>query len=158
VDAPALRSGGRGGDPHRRSQAVPIVHGKQRLQDQDLRMRLRLGVAGGLALALAVFSIAVQSGRLAGFDQAVHAVFERIWWQPTFPVFDGIAVLAGIELTSVASALLFLLLAWRRRRRDAAAILAFPIALAVEALAKLVVNHPPPPLTHAGRLTVTTAA
>lgn len=120
-------------------------------------MKVRLGPAGGLGLVLAVFSIVVQSGRLSGFDRAVHATFERIWWQPTFPVFEAIAVLAGIELTSVASALLFLLLAWRRRWRDAAAMLAFPIALAVEALAKLVVNHPPPAVTHAGRLTVTAA-
>jgi membrane-associated phospholipid phosphatase len=118
----------------------------------------RPAIAGGLAIAWVGFGLAVRAGATDAADRAVHAALERVWWQPSFPLWEGVAVLAGVEVTTALAALWLLVLAWRRRWRAAAAVLAFPLALAVEALGKLLVEHPPPPITHAGTLTVVGSA
>jgi membrane-associated phospholipid phosphatase len=124
-----------------------------------LRQIFRAGpwlfVSLGLALVLVVFSRLAGQGAPHALDIHVNAAFQRIWWQPSFPLFEGIAVIGGIELTSILAAALFLLLLWRRRRAEAVALLAFPGALLVERLSRYVVVHPGPAVTHAGQLSVT---
>jgi membrane-associated phospholipid phosphatase len=109
----------------------------------------------GFGLAFLVFSRLVGMSALHAVDLRANAIFERIWWQPSFPFFEGIAVTGGIELTSLLAGSLFLLLLWRGRWREASALLVFPAALVVERFSKYLVDHPGPGAAHAGQLSVT---
>jgi membrane-associated phospholipid phosphatase len=116
----------------------------------------RVGAPVLLFLAFLVFTCEVAIGSLGPLDLAVARGFEAIWWPPAWPLFEAIAVAGGIELTGLAAAGLLLFLLWRRLWRDALALLAFPFGLLLGTLAKHLVNQPQPPITHAGRLSVTT--
>lgn len=116
----------------------------------------RIGTPVVLFFAFLVFTYEVAIGSLRSLDLAVASGFEAIWWAPAWPLFEAIAVAGGIEVTGLAAACLLLFLLWRRSWRDALALLAIPFGLLLETLAKHLVNQPPQPVTHAGRLSVTT--
>jgi membrane-associated phospholipid phosphatase len=103
-----------------------------------------------------IFTLAVMGGALRPLDLAFSLTLQGIWWPPAWSLFEAIAVLGGVELTGVAAVSLFLFLVWKRQWREATALLALPGAFLAEAITKVVVNHPQPPVTHAGRLSVTT--
>jgi membrane-associated phospholipid phosphatase len=119
-------------------------------------MRFRLGLVVALSLAVVVFSRLVAMGSLRPLDQVTAAAFQRIWWQPLFPLFEGIAITGGIELTSLLAVGLFIFMLWRGTPREASAMLAFPIGILIETISKHFVYHPGPLLTRAGQLSVTT--
>ena len=109
-----------------------------------------------LCVAFLILTLAVIYGTLRPLDLAVSSAFQRIWWPPVWSLFEAIAVIGGVEVTGVAAASVFVYLVLIRRWREATAFLTLPMAFAAEAITKLVVIHPQPPVTHAGRLSVTT--
>ncbi|MGH7776286.1 MAG: hypothetical protein ACREPI_03805, partial [Candidatus Dormibacterales bacterium] len=58
---------------------------------------------GLLALAFVAFSAAVASRDLAGADHAAAAAFAHLWRPALLPLFDGVAFLGGVELTTLVA-------------------------------------------------------
>jgi undecaprenyl-diphosphatase len=106
--------------------------------------------------AFFIFSFGVAIGLFKSLDLTINSALESIWWPPLWPFFEAIAVAGGIEVTTLVAAGLLLFLLWRRLWRAALALLAFPIGLLLEVVAKHLVSHGEPPVSHAGRLSVTT--
>ncbi len=128
-----------------------------RLRSSGLGPRIMfwVGAPALLSMGFLILSHEVAIGSLRPIDLAVAAAFQAIWWSPLWPLFEAIAVAGGIELTTLIAAVLFLYLLWRRHWRHSLAPLAFPFGLLVETIAKHFVNHSQPPISHAGRLSVT---
>jgi membrane-associated phospholipid phosphatase len=129
---------------------------RRRSSQQHPAIVFRVGAPVVLFLAFLVFTYAVAIGSLRSLDLAVARAIEAIWWPPAWPLFEAIAVAGGIEVTGLAAAGLLLCLLWRRLWRDALALLALPFVLLLGTLSKHLVDQPQPPITHAGRLSVTT--
>ncbi|MGH7903221.1 MAG: phosphatase PAP2 family protein [Candidatus Dormibacteraceae bacterium] len=108
-------------------------------------LRGRTATLGLLALAFAALSAAVAGGALRGADRQGAATFDAIWRPPLAPYFGGVAVLGGIEVTTLLALGLAAYLVWRRLRAQAWAVLAFPVAIVFGAVYKGVVHHPGPP-------------
>lgn len=102
-----------------------------------------------LSLAFVLYSQFVAIGDLRSLDnQTLHA-FQRIWVPGLQPVFQAIALLGGVEVTTVLAVALAAYL-WRSGFRDEAlALVAFPAALAVQTLYRRFVFHPGPITGHA---------
>jgi membrane-associated phospholipid phosphatase len=111
--------------------------------------RRAVAVCGVLAVVFVLQSILVATGETDLADVHTAAAMERIWVPALLPLFQGIAVLGGLEATTlVVLVLLFVL--WRTGlRREAWGLLAFPLALLVEVLYKHVIGQNPPPATYA---------
>lgn len=107
-------------------------------------MSRRIAVFGLLAVLFVVESTEVATGSLRGVDLRVAAAFAAIWWEPFHPWLQALAVLGGLELTAVIAAALFFYLRHRGFHREAWALLALPIVLALEAGYKRLVLQPPP--------------
>ena len=122
--------------------------------DGITRAAFMVAVVVGLGAAYAAFTYVVRVGALGPVDQTVAGWFEHIWWAPTFPLAEAIAVAAGVECMSALVALLFLYLVWRRRWREAVALIVYPVALLIELLSRTFVDRAAPDLGHAGHLTV----
>ena len=90
-------------------------------------------------------SAAVAAGVMRTLDRDVSHFMTQIWWPPLQVPFWGLALLGGIEVTTLVA---LGLAAWMWRRRfgvDALAPLALPAAVLVEVLYKKIVDHPAPP-------------
>jgi membrane-associated phospholipid phosphatase len=97
-----------------------------------------------LGVAFALYTQLVAGGLLAPVDLEVARAFRSTWLQALGPVAQVVAVAGGVEVTSLLAAGLAVLL-WRRGFRvEAAALLALPIATALEAVYRLALRHPPP--------------
>jgi undecaprenyl-diphosphatase len=97
-----------------------------------------------LGVAFAAYTQLVAGGLLAPVDLGVARAFRPIWSPALEPVGQVVAVAGGVEVTSLLAAGLAALL-WRRGfRLEAAALLAFPIAAALEAVYRLALRHPAP--------------
>jgi undecaprenyl-diphosphatase len=67
-------------------------------------------------------------------------------WRPSLhPLFQAIAELGGIEVTTILVVGLFVFLWQSGSAADALAVLAFPAAVALEVLYKMALFHPGPP-------------
>lgn len=109
----------------------------------DLRRPLLAFTA--LAVAFMALSALVAAGVMRVLDRDVSTFMTQIWWQPLQLPFQGLALLGGIEITTLVGLGLATWL-WRRRFGiDALAPLALPAAVVVEALYKRIVDHPAPP-------------
>lgn len=99
---------------------------------------------GFVALVFAVFSGLVGMGAFDRADAAVARFFARIYNPGLQVPFQAVAVLGGIEVTTLLAAGIGLYL-WRRGfRSEALAALAFPAVVVAEALYKLALHHPGP--------------
>ena len=97
-----------------------------------------------LGVAFAAYTQVVAGGVLASVDLAVARAFHAIWTPALEPVGQVVAVAGGVEVTSLLAAGLAALL-WRRGFRvEAAALLALPVASALEAVYRLALRHPAP--------------
>jgi membrane-associated phospholipid phosphatase len=101
-----------------------------------------------LSLAFVLFSQVAGLGELRALDNQALRAFQRLWVPDLGPLFRGLAVLGGIEMTTALAAALALYL-WRSGFRDEAlAVLAFPAVLAIEVLYRRLVFHPGPTVAH----------
>jgi membrane-associated phospholipid phosphatase len=102
-------------------------------------------IAGLLAIAYVAFSIVVAAGLLHRFDSQVASTFATIYVPALLPVFRGIAILGGIEVTGLLALGLGIYL-WRLGYRVAAVVAAaLPLATIVEYIYKHTIYHPGPP-------------
>jgi undecaprenyl-diphosphatase len=97
-----------------------------------------------LGVAFTLYTQVVAGGVLAPVDLAVARAFRAIWSPGLEPVAQAVAVVGGVEVTSLLAIGLAALL-WRRGFRvEAAVLLAFPIASALETVYRLALRHPAP--------------
>jgi membrane-associated phospholipid phosphatase len=104
-----------------------------------------------LAVAFVALTIAVTAGTFASLDQQVAEAMHSIWQEPLHVVFQGIAELGGLELTTILTIALMIYLLRGGFRSDALVVLAFAAAQGLELLYKYNLYHPAPPrvLSHA---------
>ncbi len=117
----------------------------------------RLVAIAALSAAFVVLTIAVAAGLLASLDQQVLQAMSSAWREPLHPLFQGIAELGGLELTSL---LMIALVAYLLREgfgADAWVLMAFIAAEVLETLYKANLHHvgPPRSVSHADGPSVT---
>jgi membrane-associated phospholipid phosphatase len=101
-----------------------------------------------LSLGFVIYSQVVALGEVQALDNEVRRAFLGLWVPSLQPLFQGIAVLGGIEVTTVVGAGLAVYL-WRGGFRDEArALLALPMVVAVELVYKRLLFHPQPTSPH----------
>ena len=101
-----------------------------------------------LTLGFVIYSQVVALGGAQALDNEVRRAFGGLWVPSLQLLFQGIAVLGGIEVTTVVGAGLAVYL-WRGGFRDEAlALLALPVGVAVELVYKRLLFHPMPILPH----------
>jgi len=111
-------------------------------------LRRPLVAFAALALAFVGFSLMVGFGLTSGPDRTVARDLDRLWEPALKPLFQGVALLGGIELTTLLVAGLAVYL-WRHGfESEIWALLAFPVSLVLEAVYKKFVHHPGPPFDH----------
>ena len=102
-----------------------------------------------LSLGFVAFSQTVSLGAVRTLDGEAQRAVERLWTPNLQLLFQGVAVLGGIEVTTVLAAGLAAYL-WRSGFRDEAlAMLALPAALVVEVAYRRLIRHPGPAEPHA---------
>jgi undecaprenyl-diphosphatase len=95
-------------------------------------------------VAFVALTLLVEAGWLGQLDREVLLAMSGIWSESLHPVFQLIAELGGVEVTSILMLGLFIYL-WRGGfGADALVVLAYPAALALELLYKLALYHPGP--------------
>lgn len=107
-------------------------------------LRRALAAFAGLAIAFMVVSAVVAAGDLTTTDRQVAGTFEQLWRPWLHIPAQVIAVLGGIEVTTLISVLLAVYLYRMRFRVEAWALLAFPLVNAIEVVYKHLVFHPGP--------------
>ena len=120
-------------------------------------LTLRLVGLAVLVVAFIGLTFAVAAGSLNLFDlQVLHAMSSA--WQPSLhPLFQAIAELGGLELTSILMVALIVVLAGRGSAGDAWVLVAFGASQVLESLYKTGLYHPGPPrsVAHADGPSVT---
>ena len=107
----------------------------------------RLIAIGVLAVAYMVLTVAVSLGWLASPDHDVLDYTVGLWREPLHPLFQGIALLGGLELTTLLMTGLVAFLIWRGYGADAWVAVAFVAAEVFEIFYKTNLTHPAPPAT-----------
>jgi membrane-associated phospholipid phosphatase len=110
-------------------------------------LRSRLIAAAALSIAYLALTMAVAAGMLNGLDQQVLQAMSSLWSEPLHPLFQAIAELGGLELTTLLMIALAVFLVRRGFGADAWAVLAFVAAQVLEVLYKANLHHPGPPRT-----------
>ncbi len=104
----------------------------------------RLVVLVALVVAFVGLTLVVEAGWLGPLDRQVSLAMSAVWSESLHPVFQLIAELGGIEVTSILMLGLFFYL-WRGGfGADALVVLAFPAALVLELVYKWTFYHPGP--------------
>jgi membrane-associated phospholipid phosphatase len=108
-------------------------------------LTIRIGVLGALVVAFVALTFVVAAGSLNTFDgQVLHAMSSA--WRPSLhPLFQAIAELGGLELTSILMLGLVIFLVRRGSTGDAWVLVAFGAAQVLETLYKTGLYHPAPP-------------
>jgi membrane-associated phospholipid phosphatase len=104
-----------------------------------------------LVVAFVALTLVVQAGWLGTLDHQVLLGMAGAWSEQLHPLFQLIAELGGIEVTSILMLGLFIYLRRGGFGADALVVLAFPAALALEVLYKMTFYHPGPPRATAHR-------
>jgi len=98
-----------------------------------------------LAAAYMVLTVVVSLGWLAGPDHDVLTYMSSLWNEQLHPLFQGIALFGGIELTTLLMGGLVAFLLWKGYRADAWVGIAFIAAEIFEIFYKTNLTHPAPP-------------
>ena len=105
----------------------------------------RLVAIAALAVGFQVLTIAVSVGWMDTADHDVEQAMATAWDPPLHPLFQGIAILGGVELSTIVLIALVVFL-WRRFFvADAFVFVAFLAAEVFEILYKSNLTHPRPP-------------
>ncbi len=110
-------------------------------------LRTRLIAATALAVVFVALTMAVGAGVFATLDKQVLLAMAALWSNSLQPVFQAIAELGGLELTTILMIALTLFLLRGGFGSDAWVVLAFVAAQVLEVLYKANLHHPGPPLT-----------
>ena len=105
----------------------------------------RLVAIAVLVAAFMFLTVVVSLGWLAGPDHDVLAYMSTLWREPLHPLFQGIALLGGLELSTLLMAGLVAFLLWKGYRADAWVGIAFVAAAVFEIFYKTNLTHPAPP-------------
>src|SRR5229473_6001763 len=108
-------------------------------------LRARLVAASALAVAFVALTMALAAGMLNGLDKQVLQAMSSLWSEPLHPLFQAIAELGGLELTSILMIGLAVFLIRGGFGADAWVVLAFVAAQVLEILYKANLHHPGPP-------------
>jgi undecaprenyl-diphosphatase len=109
-------------------------------------LRARLVAAAGLAVAFVALTMALAAGMLDTLDRQVLRGVASLWSEPLHALFQGIAELGGLEVTTLIMIGLFVFLL-RGFGADAWVVLAFIAAQVLELFYKSTLQHPGPPRT-----------
>jgi undecaprenyl-diphosphatase len=96
-------------------------------------------------VAFVALTLVVGGGWLGGLDHQVLLLMSGAWRESLHSLFQGIAVLGGIEVTSILMLGLLIFLLRGGFGADAWVVLAFVAALILEGLYRLALYHPGPP-------------
>jgi membrane-associated phospholipid phosphatase len=107
----------------------------------------RLVTIAILAVAFMGLTVAISLGWLSTVDHQVLVLMSSIWREQLHPLFQGIALLGGIELTTVVMLAVAIFLYSRGIVADAWVFVALVAAQAFELLYKYNLVHPAPPRT-----------
>ena len=111
----------------------------------------RLVALAVLVVAFVALTLVVEAGWLGTLDHDVLLAMSGAWSESLHPLFQLIAELGGIEVTSILMLGLFIFL-WRGGfGADALVVLAFPAAVVLEVVYKMAFYHPGPPRASAHR-------
>jgi membrane-associated phospholipid phosphatase len=110
-----------------------------------LALRARVVVAAGLAVAFVALTMAIAAGVVDSLDRQVLQAMASLWSESLHPVFQGIAELGGLEVTTLLMAGLAVYLLRRGFGADAWVVLVFIAAQGLELLYKANLHHPGPP-------------
>jgi membrane-associated phospholipid phosphatase len=105
----------------------------------------RLVAIAVLAVAYTFLTVAVSLGWLFTPDHDVLVYMSSLWDAPLHPLFQGIALLGGLELTTLLMIGLVVFLIWRGYAADAWVAVAFVAAEVFEIFYKTNLTHPAPP-------------
>jgi membrane-associated phospholipid phosphatase len=98
-----------------------------------------------LSVAFVAMTVAITAGMFNSLDHEVAQAMRDSWQEPLHPLFQLIAELGGLELTTILMVALFIYL-WRGGYgADALVVGAFFGAVALEVLYKELLFHPGPP-------------
>ena len=104
----------------------------------------RLIVLVALVVAFVALTLMVGAGWLGTLDHQVLTIMSGAWREPLHPLFQVIAELGGPEVTSILMLGLVVFLLRDGHRADAWVVLAFIVAVGLEALYKVAFYHPGP--------------
>jgi undecaprenyl-diphosphatase len=110
-------------------------------------LRPRLVAAGALAVAYVALTMAIAAGMFEALDKQVLQGMSSLWSESLHPVFQAIAELGGLELTSLLMLALAIFLLRRGFGADAWVVLVFVAAQVLEVLYKANLHHLGPPRT-----------
>jgi membrane-associated phospholipid phosphatase len=104
-----------------------------------------------LVISFVALTLVVSAGWLGSLDHQVLLAMSSSWSEPLHPLFQLIAELGGLEVTSILMLGLLIYL-WRGGfGADALVVLAFAGGLVLEVLYKVALYHPGPPRAIAHR-------
>lgn len=103
--------------------------------------------AAVLAVAYVALTMAVAAGMLDNLDKQVLQAVASLWSEPLHALFQAIAELGGLELTTILMIALAIFLVRGGFGADAWVVLAFVAVQVLEILYKANLHHPGPPLT-----------
>jgi len=98
-------------------------------------------------VAFVAMTMAITAGLFTTLDKQVAQTMHSIWQESLHPLFQLIAELGGIEVTSILMLALFIYLLRGGFGADALVVVAFVGAVALEVLYKSLLYHPGPPLS-----------
>jgi membrane-associated phospholipid phosphatase len=111
----------------------------------------RLVVLMVLAAAFVALTLIVGAGWLRALDDQVLVTMSGAWDEQLHPLFQAIAELGGLEVTSILMVGLLIFLVRGGFGADALAVLAFIVAVGLESFYKVALYHPGPPRAIAHR-------
>ena len=110
-------------------------------------LRPRLVAAATLAVAYVALTMAIAAGMFDALDKQVLQGMSSLWSEPLHPLFQAIAELGGLELTSLLMLALAIFLLRRGFGADAWVVVVFVAAQVLEVLYKANLHHLGPPRT-----------
>ncbi len=110
-------------------------------------LRPRLVAAAALAVAYVALTMAIAAGMFDALDKQVLQGMSSLWSESLHPLFQGIAELGGLELTSLLMLVLAIFLLRGGFGADAWVVLVFVAAQVLEVLYKANLHHLGPPRT-----------
>jgi membrane-associated phospholipid phosphatase len=105
----------------------------------------RLLVLAALVVSYVGLTLIVGAGWLGSFDHEVLVAMSSSWSESLHPLFQFLAELGGLEVTSILMLGLFVYLLRGGFGADALAVLAFAGGIGLEVLYKAALYHPGPP-------------